>query len=178
MQRIRCSSDTTQSPRLPVVELKETSSINSHNKNTTGHRTTFPKSQKASSGLAQHCLLLTFDILQKKTVGASATPWGCSLSNVWNANVNTLHFLHALPLKTFTNNNNNATTHRAFVRINLLQSLESTALYHSHVITYLVYSSKQKRSQMQYINICLWESSDFFSTSSLHDDMQPHMIVP
>lgn len=112
----------------------------------------------------------------EEMVGASSSPWDCSLSNVWSANVNTLHLLHALPLKTFANINNNATTHRAFVRINLLWSLESTALYHSHVITYVVNSPNKKRSQLQYINIHLWESSDFFPTPS-DDDMQPHTIV-
>lgn len=83
----------------------------------------------------------------EEMVGASSSPWACSLSNVWNAIVNTLHLLHALPLKTFANTNNNATTHRAFVRINLLWSLESTALYHSHVITHLVYSPKRKKKK-------------------------------
>lgn len=50
----------------------------------------------------------------------SVTPWICSLPNAWNANVNALHLLHALPLKTFANINSDATTHRAFIRINLL----------------------------------------------------------
>lgn len=44
-------------------------------------------------------------------------------------------------------------------------------------MTYLVSSPNQnKRTQLQYINIRLRESSDFFSACS-DDDTQPQMIV-
>lgn len=89
------------------------------------------------------------------------------------------HLLHALPLKTFANFNTNATTHGASVRINLLWSLESIALYRGHVIYFVTLqnnNNKKKSSQLQYINNHLLESSEFFSTH-FNDDIQPHTIV-